>query len=122
MGFGVFLFGVSCGLSLPFMVHKNISTAMSVCFLHPHMKYRKEKEGRDAKLALSTQQLDNYLLDVGRSTLMFFVMIGPLMYRTYYLKEEIDLGMKTGYEGMYKAEDSYVTMLKKMKEHEIANR
>ena len=74
-----------------------------------------EKERRDPSLAISVTSLDNYLIDVGKSTLFFFFLIGPVIYKTYYLKE-VEIGANTTYrDGMMKAEDSYTTMLKQMK-------
>ena len=87
MGFGLFFLGIGCGVTLPFATHKNVSKLMSVCFLQPHMKYRMEKEMRDPSLAINVGKLDDYILDVGKSTLLFFLLLGPVMYKTYYLKE-----------------------------------
>ena len=113
MGFGMFFLGIGCGVTLPFVVHKNLSKAMAVCFLQPNMKYRIEKERRDPNLAIDTARVDAYILDVGKSTLLFFILLGPVLYRTYYLKEGlIGEEPEDSQERMVKAEDSYSTMLR----------
>ena len=115
MVFGIFFLGVGCGITLPFVTHNNVSKLMSVCFLHPHLKYSMEKERRDPTLAINVVKLDHYILDVFKSTLLFMLMIGPIAYKTYYLKEgEIGADMDRG-QRMVKAEDSYSTMLRNMK-------
>ena len=117
MVFGQFLFGLGCGITLPFMVHKNIYEAMVFSFYWPHLRYRQEKTKRDPNLAIPVESLDRYVLDVGKSTLLFFALLGPIIYRTYWAKDHQEIGKNTSYEdGMYQAEDSYTTILKKMKE------
>ena len=86
MVFGLFFLGIGCGVTLPFVVHKNLSTAMSICFLQPHLKYQLEKEKLNPNVAVDVGRVDDYILDVGKSALLFFVLIGPVMYKTYYLK------------------------------------
>ena len=96
--FGRVLFGLGTGITLPFIVHDNIYYAMGACFLSPHLKYWREKKQRNPDLAIPVEALDGYLKDIGKSFLFFMLIIGPTLYKTYYLGEEMTelTGVKNG--------------------------
>ena len=87
--FGRILFGLTCGVTIPFVVHDNIYYAIATCFLTPHLKYYREKAKRHSTMAIPVESLDYYLVDVGKSFLFFWFIIGPTIYKTYVQKEDL---------------------------------
>ena len=87
--FGRIFFGLTCGVTIPFVVHDNVYYCIATCFLTPHLKYHKEKAQRHHTLAIPVESLDNYFVDVGKSFLFFWLVIGPTLYKTYVLKENL---------------------------------
>ena len=81
--------GLGCGLTIPHMVNDSTYFAISSCFYAPHLKFWKEKSERHRDKAIPVESLDAYLLDVGKSFLFFLLIIGPTLYSTYYLGEDI---------------------------------
>ena len=69
----------------------------------------------DKNKAITYQMIDDYLKDVFKSFLIFFIVIGPLVYQEYFKKEEHTKELpKTDQDGLI--EDKYTSMLKRMKE------
>ena len=89
MSFARFFFGIGCGITIPFLVHDNVYYAIATCFLTPHLKYHTEKSKRSPDKAIPVQHLDYYLKDVGKSFLLFWLIIGPTLYKTYYSGEDM---------------------------------
>ena len=87
--FGRVLFGLTCGITIPFVVHDNIYYAIATCFLTPHLKYHTEKTKRHHTMAIPVESLDTYVKDVGKSFLFFWFIIGPTLYKTYIKKEAL---------------------------------
>ena len=89
---------------------------IATSFLRPHMKYRMEAAKRHKNVAIKSESLDSYLYDVVTSAAFFFVMIGPVCYRTYvkglYIGEDEKPEEKKEEEP--EQEDRYATMLKKL--------
>ena len=87
--FAKVLFGFTCGMTIPFMVHDNVYYAIATCFLSPHLKFSRENKERHPDLAMPVECLDNYFKDIGKSFILFWLIIGPTLYKTYYLKENM---------------------------------
>ena len=117
--FGKVLAGLTCGVTIPFIVHDNVYYAIATSFLSPHLKYHYERTHRNKDLAIPVESLDSYLKDIGKSFLFFWLIIGPTLYKTYYKgenmynKEELDASSK---------EDTYSSMLLKIKSAEKAQK
>jgi len=78
-----------------------------------------EAEKRNKNLAVRTDQLDAYLKDIFKSALFFFIVIGPVLYKTYIKKEEIIRQQESLDKDLldsenYQVEDKAVTILKKI--------
>ena len=73
--------GLAAGMTIPFMVSHNIYMTIANSFLRPHLKFRIEREKMKKDLALPTYMLDSYIKDVIGSFLLFFVVIGPVVYQ-----------------------------------------
>ena len=71
-------------------------------------------------MAIPVESLDNYLKDIGKSFLFFWLIIGPTLYKTYYLKENMfDLNrMHDLNAAPSEKEDSFTEILKKIKQAE----
>jgi hypothetical protein len=80
--------GFLVGLSLPFMVKDLVYMTISNAFLRPHLKFRMERERLDKDRAVSTKMLDNYLKDTVGSFLIFWFVIGPVLYDAYIRKND----------------------------------
>jgi hypothetical protein len=77
------------------------------CFVRPHWRYQRLKKQYYTKdHALDTNLLDSYLKDVVSSFVLFWLVIGPVCYKTYIKKEEVS---------PHNTEDTYAEMLKKLK-------
>lgn len=116
MVFFKFAAGLAFGVALPMCCHENIYLVIATSFLKPHLKYRIEAAKRHKDHAISTQELDSYFKDIFKSFIFFWVVIGPVLYKTYYLKEE--LFPKDGYgkeAGILEVEDRAATILKQIK-------
>ena len=87
--FGKLLGGLTCGMTIPFMVHDNVYYAIATSFLSPHIKYHYERKHRNKDLAIPVEALDSYFKDIGKSFLFFWLIIGPTLYKTYYKKESM---------------------------------
>ena len=87
--FGRVFFGFGCGLTIPFLVNHDTYYAIGVCFLSPHLKFWRDQSKRHRDRAIPVESLDNYLLDVGKSFFFFWLIIGPTLYTSYYLKQPI---------------------------------
>ena len=118
-GFGKVFLGLTCGLTIPFCVHDNIYYAIATCFLSPHLKYSEQNGKRNPDKAIPVECLDNYLKDIGKSFLLFWIILGPTMYRTYWLKENMfDLNTMNEMGEASTKTDSYAEILKKIKHAE----
>ena len=78
--------GLCTGIAFPMWCHENIYLTLATSFLRPHLKYRMEKDKCHEDLALSTHHLDCYVRDVIGSFGLFFAVIGPVCYTTYFKK------------------------------------
>jgi len=59
--------------------------------------------------------LDDYLKDIFKSFLLFFIVIGPIVYQEYFVKEDPNQDVpKTDEDGFI--EDKYAKMLKNIKQ------
>ena len=122
MGFGRLALGLASGLTIPFIVHDNVYYAIATCFYYPHLKYYREKEKRSAQKAIPLEHLDYYVKDVAKSFLLFWLIIGPTVYKTYYTKENILEGANEQEyqeaEDALNKPDSFSELLKKVKKVE----
>mmetsp|Transcript_11504 Transcript_11504/g.14475 ORF Transcript_11504/g.14475 Transcript_11504/m.14475 type:complete len:189 (+) Transcript_11504:20-586(+) len=120
--FGKVLLGVTCGVTIPFCVHDNVYYAIATCFLSPHLKYSRETRQRNQDKAIPVEALDSYIADVGKSFLFFWLIIGPTVYKTYWLGEDmLAMGQEVGLNGNHEAtakQDTFTDILKKMKSAE----
>jgi len=89
MVFFKFAAGLAFGVALPMYCHENLYLVIATSFLRPHLKYRIEAAKRTRDQATSTQELDSYFRDIFKSFALFWLVIGPVIYKTYYLKEEL---------------------------------
>ena len=109
--FGGFVFG----MAVPMLVHENVYLTIATCFLRPHLKFRMENEKRNKDLAIPTAALDDYLIDMGKSFFLFFLLIGPVAYKTYIKKENIfESSEDQQANSVHKIEDKTATLLKNM--------
>ena len=83
MVFYRFAAGIAFGIMVPVYAHENVYLTIATSFLRPHMKYRMEAAKRNKNAAIKTESLDGYLYDVMTSAAFFFLIIGPVCYRTY---------------------------------------
>jgi hypothetical protein len=58
---------------------------------------------------------------VGKSFVFFWIVIGPVLYRTYYLKEEILDESLDNDVPVHQIEDKAVTLLKSIKDKTYAD-
>ncbi len=75
--------GLVAGMTIPFMVSHNIYMTIANAFLRPHLQFRIEREKMKKELAIPTYMLDSYIKDVVGSFLLFFVVIGPVVYQEF---------------------------------------
>ena len=87
--FGKILGGFAAGMTIPFVVHDNIYYAIATCFLAPHVKAHKIRSDRHKDLAIPVETLDYYIKDIGKSFIFFFMILGPTLYKTYVMKQDI---------------------------------
>ena len=121
MVFVRFFAGLTTGIILPMVVHENVHYCLASCFLEPHLKYQYVKEKRGPHLATPVHELDTYFKSIITNFGLFFVIIGPTLYQTYWKKQNIlsenhesELLEKAS-EDISKETDSYVAILKNLK-------
>ena len=69
--------------------HENVYMSIANCFVRPHWRYRKlQNEYLTKDHAVDLNLLDSYVKDVTSSFVLFWVCIGPIIYKTYFVKEE----------------------------------
>ena len=118
--FGKVFLGLTCGVTLPFVVHEDVYYAIAVSFLSPHLKYWKNASQRDKQKALPVEALDAYMIDVTKSFLMFWIIIGPAIYQSYYRKANIfeNSGQTILDNKISERPDTFATLATKMKQME----
>lgn len=84
--------GLAAGLTIPMVCNENVYLVIATSFLRPHLKYRMDAEKRNKNLAVRTDELDAYLKDIFKSGIFFFIVIGPVLYKTYVKGEKNILG------------------------------
>lgn len=87
------------------MVDHTVYMTIANSFLRPHLKYRIEKEKLQKDRAIPVSMLDAYIKDMVGSFLLFWVVIGPVVYQTYFKKQPVS----------FSEDDKYTRMLKKTK-------
>lgn len=107
--------GFVAGITVPFLVSHNIYMTIANAFLRPHMQYRIEKEKLKKDLAVPTTMLDSYVKDVVGSFLLFFVVIGPVVYRELAGEKEAAEKQKQMQVEPQSEDDNYTRMLKQIK-------
>ena len=80
------------------------------------------KQQRDPNKAVPVRELDYYVKDIARSFLLFFLMIGPVMYKTYILKQDDIFSegeniISDTISDSSRPEDAYTTLLTKIKDN-----
>lgn len=121
MVFGRFFAGIATGVIIPMVVHENVHYAIATSFLEPHLKYQYVKEKRGPHLAIPVHELDTYIKNVVMGCGLFFIIIGPTLYQTYYkgvniLGENVEAVMDDKLsEELVQSDDSYVTILRNIK-------
>ena len=108
--------GFVCGVGISFFAHENVYLTIATCFLRPHLKFRMDNAKRSKDLAIPAESLDSYLLDVGKSFALFWILIGPVLYKTYYKKEDLFEKDEHMENEIHQVEDRTVTLLKRLKE------
>ena len=103
------LLGFTAGVTIPHFVKHDVYFTIANAFLRPHLRFMIEKEKLGKNLAISTELLDSYVKDVFSSFLVFFIVIGPTVYREY-IKDEVKEIKEVALN------DKYADMLKKIKE------
>lgn len=64
--------------------HENIYMTIANTFVRPHWRYRKMKSEYLTKdHAVDLPMLDSYVKDVASSFVIFWIIIGPVIYQTY---------------------------------------
>ena len=114
MVFVRFAAGLTVGLTLPLMCHENVYLLIATSFLRPHLKYRMEAASRHKDIAISTDSLDSYLIDVAKSFVLFFILIGPVVYKTHYLGEDLTPKSNEEEVNILEVEDRAVTILNRI--------
>ena len=130
MGFGRLVLGFTTGIALPYMVHDNLYYAIATCFYLPHLTFAKKKAKLAKQQAIPLELLDSYLKDVGKSFLLFWLLLGPTLYKTYYTKENIldALDNVEGFETSSEKEqahekkDAFTELLSKVKQAEAGGK
>lgn len=82
--------GFITGTTIPFLVNEMTYMTIANAFLRPHLKFKIQKENLEANKAIPTQMLDAYVKDVVGSFLMFFVVLGPVIYESYFKQKKLD--------------------------------
>jgi hypothetical protein len=106
--------GLLTGVTIPFLVNEMTYMTIANSFLRPHLKYRIQRDKIDKNRAVPTQMLDAYVRDVVTSFLMFFVVIGPVVYESYFKKNGEEVAAKKEEFGKIE-DDKYTKMLKQIK-------
>lgn len=57
---------------------------MANAFVRPHLRLKMYLDNKHKDLALNTNFLDSYIKDVIGSFFVFFIAIGPTVYRAYF--------------------------------------
>jgi hypothetical protein len=72
--------GFIVGVTIPMVVESNVYMTIASSFLRPHLKFRIEKDRLDKDKATPIELLDSYVKDTIGSFLLFWVVIGPVVY------------------------------------------
>ena len=83
--------GMATGITISMNSPEYIYLVITNCFLRPHWRYQILKKKYYSKdHALDTNLLDIYIRDIVGSFLLFWIMIGPISYKTFVKKENMD--------------------------------
>jgi hypothetical protein len=104
--------GFLAGVTIPHLVNEMTYMTISNAFLRPHLRYRIAREKLHKDKAVSIQMLDDYVRDVVGSFVMFFFVIGPVVYESYFKQKQLqDMAPKKEEFGKIE-DDKYTKMLK----------
>ena len=82
--------GLISGVTLPFLVNEMTYMTIANSFLRPHLKFKIQRDNLEENKAVPTQMLDAYVKDVVGSFFMFFVVIGPVIYESYFKAKQAE--------------------------------
>ena len=100
--------GFVTGISIAMNSHEYVYMTIASCFVRPHWRFfRLKKQNYSKEQALDVALLDSYVRDTVGSFFLFWLLIGPVVYKAYFQNE--GFGVDTPHE----VEDTYATMLKK---------
>lgn len=111
--------GFITGTTIPFLVNEMTYMTIANAFLRPHLKFKIQKDNLETNKAISTQMLDAYVKDVVGSFLMFFVVLGPVIYESYFKQKKLEDALPKREEVGKVVDDKYTLMLKKVKSVQV---
>jgi len=111
--------GFITGVTVPIFVNEMTYMTIANAFLRPHLKFKIQKANLETNKAVPTQMLDAYVKDVVSSFFMFFVVIGPVLYESYFKQKQLDDAMPKREELGKVSDDKYTQMLKQVKSVQV---
>ena len=99
--------GFATGITITVNAHEYVYMTIATCFVRPHWRYRRLKSQYFTKdHALDLNLLDSYMRDAVGSFFLFFLVIGPVLYKTYVKPDE---------SAPHEVDDTFADMLRKFK-------
>ena len=78
--FGKLFGGLVCGITLPYVVHDNVYLAFVTGFYGPHLKFHTDRKRLGQDRAIPLEMVDEYVKEIGKSFIFFWIIIGPTLY------------------------------------------
>ena len=79
--------GFICGCAIPYFVNETVYMTIANSFLRPHLKFIIDREKLKKDIAVPPHMIDAYIKDVIGSFLMFFIVIGPVVWDSVIKKK-----------------------------------
>ena len=111
--------GFLTGVTIPFFVNEMTYMTIANAFLRPHLKFKIQKDNLETNKAIPIPMLDAYVRDVVGSFLMFFVVIGPVIYESYIKQKKLEEIIPKREEAGKIVDDKYTQMLKQVKSAQV---
>lgn len=111
--------GLLTGVTIPFLVNEMTYMTIANSFLRPHLKFKIQRDNLEENKAIPTQMLDAYVKDAVGSFLMFFVVIGPVIYESYFKAKQAEAQAPKREEVGNMEDDKYTKMLKQIKSTQV---
>ena len=113
MVFNRLALGFTSGVFFSMACNDNVYLVTSALLVRPHVRYMSYKKEHMTKNEGTNMTLvEHYMRDVLSSFVIFWISIGPVLYKTYVKKINI-FGEEEQYSDGNSFEDSFATMLKK---------